>query len=152
MRAAVSTMFVAGSIALTIGLPAVAVGGCGGEASSTSGDRRPLVTFGRTGGNQGRVYGLVVERGGGAMLTQYPQKIKRFAVGGDARDELRADLEGLDFNTLRRSYAPGTPTVSGYRYSVTYANVTVQAAEAAQIPTRLKSLIDLLNGLVDGEK
>jgi hypothetical protein len=152
MRAHVRTLFAAGLCLLAATPCAVAVSGCGGdESSSTGGDRRPLVTFGRSGGTDGRVYGLVVERGGGATLTQYPQGEKRFTVDTDKRDGLREGLEGLDFKSLQPTYLPSTTTPNGFRYSVTYDGRTVEAAEHAQIPDKLKSVIDLLNELVDGE-
>jgi hypothetical protein len=132
-------------------LAAGALAGCGSGSSATTGDTRPLVTFGRTGGTDGRVYGLVIERGGGATLTQYPQKIRRFEVDGDKRDELRDELGGLDFGRLQPSYLPSAPTAEGYRYSVTYANTTVQASERADMPDKLRSVIELLNGLLDAE-
>lgn len=100
------------------------------------------------------MYGLVVERGGGAYLTQYPDnsgKGKRFEVDGGKRDDLRSALEDLDIKGLAPNYEPNPPTAEGHRYSVTYQGTTVQAAEKADIPEDLKSVIEMLDGLVDDE-
>ncbi|MDX6689614.1 MAG: hypothetical protein QOG15_1071 [Solirubrobacteraceae bacterium] len=130
----------------------LAAAGCGGDSSASSGDTRPLVTFGRTGGNENKVYGLVVERGGGATLTQYPEQVKRFDVGSDKRDDLQSALNDLDIKSLKPTYQPDTPTAMGHRYSVTYQGTTVQAVENADMPGQLKSVIDKLGNLVDDEK
>jgi hypothetical protein len=135
-----------------VALAVLGAAGCGGDSSESSGDTRPLVTFGRTGGNDNKVYGLVVERGGGATLTQYPENVKRFDVGGDKRDDLQSALEDLDIKSLKPSYQPDTPTAEGHRYSVTYQGTTVQAAEKADLPDQLHSVIDKLDNLVDDEK
>lgn len=131
-------------------LAAAAGAGCGGS-DEASGDTRPLVTFGRTGGNENKVYGLVVERGGGAFLTEYPEKNRRFEIGGDARSDLRSALDELDIKGLQPSYEPSPPTAEGHRYSVTYQGTTVQAAEKADIPGKLKSVIEMLDDLVNDE-
>ena len=125
--------------------------GCGGS-DEASGDTRPLVTFGRTGGEDATtVYGLVVERGGGATLTQFPEKVKRFEVDGDKRSDLRSALEDLDITDLKPSYEPDSPTAEGHRYSVTYQDRTVQASEQADVPEKLKTVIEMLDGLIDDE-
>jgi len=125
--------------------------GCGGS-DEASGDTRPLVTFGRTGGEDATtVYGLVVERGGGATLTQFPEKVKRFEVDGDKRSDLRSALEDLDITDLEPSYEPDSPTAEGHRYSVTYQDRTVQASEQADVPEKLKTVIEMLDGLIDDE-
>jgi len=125
--------------------------GCGGS-DEASGDTRPLVTFGRTGGEDATtVYGLVVERGGGATLTQFPEKVKRFEVDGDKRSDLRSALEDLDITDLKPSYEPDSPTAEGHRYSVTYQDRTVQASEQADAPEKLKTVIEMLDGLIDDE-
>jgi hypothetical protein len=141
------------TLALILAALAVLGAGCGdGSSSESSGDTRPLVTFGRTGGNDNRVYGLVVERGGGATLTQYPEQVKRFDVSGDDRDDLQSALDDLDMHNLKPNYLPSTPTAEGHRYSVTYQGMTVQAAEKADVPDQLQSVIDKLDNLVDDEK
>jgi hypothetical protein len=132
-------------------LAAVSGAGCGGSEEA-SGDTRPLVTFGRTGGTGAtKVYGLVIERGGGAFLTQYPEKVKRFEISGDTRSNLRSALEDLDIKGLQTNYEPRTPTAEGHRYSVTYQGTTVTAAERADVPDKLKSVIKMLDQLVDDE-
>jgi len=137
-------------IALVAALAAVVGAGCG-SSDEASGDTRPLVTFGRTGGNEGKVYGLVVERGGGAILSQYPENVKRFDLSGDKRDDLRSALDDLDIKSLSPSYVPSSPTAQGHRYSVTYQGTTVQAAEKADLPGKLKSVIELLDSLINDE-
>jgi hypothetical protein len=52
---------------------------------------------------------------------------------------------------LEPSYEPDPPTAEGHRYSVTYQGTTVQAAEKADIPEKLKSVIEMLDDLVDDE-
>jgi hypothetical protein len=138
------------SVAVLAAIGTLAGAGCG-ESDEASGDTRPLVTFGRTGGSEGKVYALVVERGGGAFLTQYPEKVKRFEVDGDKRADLRSALDELDIKGLDPSYEPDLPTAQGHRYSVTYQGTTVQAAEKADVPDKLKSVINMLDGLVDDE-
>ncbi|MDQ3676448.1 MAG: hypothetical protein M3401_06535 [Actinomycetota bacterium] len=137
-------------VAVAAAVAGVSGAGCG-ESDEASGDTRPLVTFGRTGGTEGKVYGLVVERGGGAFLTQYPEKVKRFEVDGGKRSDLRSALEDLDVKGLQPNYEPSPPTAEGHRYSVTYQGTTVQAAEKADVPKKLKSVIKMLDGLVDDE-
>lgn len=137
--------------ALLASLSVVPGAGCGGS-DAASGDRRPLVTFGRTGGEDvTKVYGLVVERGGGATLTQFPEKVKRFEVDGDKRSDLRSALDDLDIKGLKPSYEPDQPTAEGHRYSVTYQERTVQASEKADVPERLKNVIEMLDGLINDE-
>lgn len=142
------------AIAVLLSAFVVASGvGCGDGSDEASGDTRPLVTFGRTGGSEStQVYGLVVERGGGATLTQYPEKFKRFELDGGTRDELRSALEDLDMERLDANYEPNPPSAEGHRYSVTYRGTTVQAAEKADVPKKLKSVIKLLDELIDDER
>jgi len=126
----------------------VAIAGCGSD-EETSSDMRALVTFAKSGGSAGKAYGLTVDRGGGAQFTTYPAKIKKFKIGGDKRDELIDLLDG--FAGLNSSYEPDTPVADAFRYSVTYEGKTVQASDNAKLPDKLRSLIDLLDGIVDDE-
>lgn len=125
-----------------------AIAGCGSD-DETSSDTRALVTFAKSGGIAGKAYALTVDRGGGAQLTTYPSKIKKFKIGGDKRDELIDLLDG--FAGLNSSYEPDTPVADAFRYSVTYEGKTVQASDNAKLPDKLRSLIDLLDGIVDDE-
>ena len=127
---------------------AVAFAGCGSDDSKSS-DTRALVTFAKSGGDGGKAYALTVDRGGGAQLTRYPSKIKRFKIDGDKRDELVELLDG--FQRLQSSFEPVTPVADAFRYSVTYEGKTVQAADNAKLPDKLRSLIDQLDGIVDDE-
>jgi len=127
---------------------AVAFAGCGSDDSKSS-DTRALVTFAKSGGDGGKAYALTVDRGGGAQLTRYPSNIKKFKIDGDKRDELVGLLDG--FAGLQSSFEPGTPVADAFRYSVTYDGKTVQAADNAKLPDKLRSLIDLLDGIVDDE-
>ena len=127
---------------------AVAFAGCGSDDSKSS-DTRALVTFAKSGGIGGKAYGLTVDRGGGAQLTRYPSKIKKFTVDGDKRDELVDLLDGFD--GLKSSYEPQTPVADAFRYSITSEGKAVQAADNAKLPDELRSLIDLLDGIVDDE-
>lgn len=129
-------------------LVAVAFAGCGSDDSKSS-DMRALVTFAKSGGDGGKAYALTVDRGGGAQLTRYPSKIKKFKIDGDKRDELVGLLDG--FERLQSSYEPGTPVADAFRYSITYEGKTVQAADNAKLPGELRSLIDLLDGIVKDE-
>jgi hypothetical protein len=129
-------------------LLAVAFAGCGSDDGKSS-DTRALVTFAKSGGIGGKAYALTVDRGGGAQLTRYPSKIKKFKIDGDKRDELVGLLDGFD--RLQSSYEPGTPVADAFRYSITYGGKTVQAADNAKLPGKLRSLIDLLDGVVDDE-
>ncbi len=138
-------------VATAAALLAAAGAGCGGESEQASGDTRPLVTFGRTGGNENKVYGLVVERGGHATLTQYPERLKKFEVSKGKRDDLGNALDELNIEDLQPSYVPDSPTAEGHRYSVTFQGTTVQAAEKAELPDQLRSVINLLDDLVDDE-
>jgi len=124
------------------------VAGCGSDDEKSS-DTRALVTFAKSGGIAGKAYGLTVDRGGGAQLTTYPTKIKKFKIGGDKRDELIGLLDG--FEGLQSSYEPDTPVADAFRYSVTYEGKTVQASDNAKLPDKLKSLIDVLDGIVADE-
>jgi len=126
----------------------VAIAGCGSDDKASS-NTRALVTFAKSGGIAGKAYALTVDRGGGAQLTTYPSKIKRFTIGGDKRDELIGLLGG--FAGLQSSYEPGTPVADAFRYSVTYERKNVQASDNAKLPDKLRSLIDLLDGIVDDE-
>lgn len=128
-------------------LLAVAFAGCGGDDSKSS-DMRALVTFAKS-GTGGKAYALTVDRGGGAQLTTYPSKIKKFKIDGDKRDELVGLLDG--FNSLRSTYEPTTPDANAFRYSVTYEGKSVQAADNAKLPDKLRSVIDLLDDIVDDE-
>jgi hypothetical protein len=125
-----------------------AIAGCGSD-DETSSDTRALVTFAKSGGIAGKAYALTVDRGGGAQLTTYPSKIKKFKIGGDERDELSGVLDG--FADLESSYEPDTPVADAFRYSVTYEGKTLQASDNAKLPDKLRSLIDLLDGIVDDE-
>jgi len=125
-----------------------AIAGCGSD-DETSSDTRALVTFAKSGGIAGKAYALTVDRGGGAQLTTYPSKIKKFKIGGDERDELSGVLDG--FADLESSYEPDTPVADAFRYSVTYEGKTLQASDSAKLPDKLRSLIDLLDGIVDDE-
>ena len=125
-----------------------AIAGCGSD-DETSSDTRALVTFAKSGGIAGKAYALTVDRGGGAQLTTYPSKIKKFKIGGDERDELSGVLDG--FADLESSYEPDTPVADAFRYSVTYEGRTLQASDNAKLPDKLRSLIDLLDGIVDDE-
>jgi len=127
---------------------ALMVAGCGSEDKASS-DTRALVTFAKSGGVDGKAYGLTVDRGGGAQLTTYPSKIKKFSVDGDKRDKLSGLLD--DTKGLDASYDAATPVADAFRYSITYEGKTVQASDNAKLPDSLRSLIDLLEGLVDDE-
>ncbi len=135
---------------LLVALLALLAVGCGDDSESANGDRRPLVTFGRT-SDDGRTFGLVVERGGGATLTRYPDENKTFTVDGDKRSDLQSALEKLDVQSLESGYEPSPPTAEGSRYSVTYEGTTITAAEKADMPDSLRSVIEMLNGLLDDE-
>lgn len=124
------------------------VAGCGSDDKKSS-DTRALVTFAKSGGVGGKAYGLTVDRGGGAQLTTYPSKIKRFNIGDDKRDELTGLLD--DAKGLDASYDAATPVADAFRYSLTYDGKTVQASDNAKLPESLRSLIDLLDGLVDDQ-
>lgn len=124
-----------------------AIGGCG--ANEKSNDTRPLVTFAKSGGPGGKAYSLVIDRGGGATLTTYPPNVKRFVLDGDKRDDLVSSLDAI--KNLRPSYEPDTPSADDLRYSVTYQGMNVQASGRARLPGSLRSLIDLLNGVVGDE-
>lgn len=127
---------------------AVAFAGCGSDDSKSS-DTRALVTFAKSGGDGGKAYALTVDHGGGAQLTRYPSKIKKFKIDGDKRDELVGLLDG--FQRLQSSFEPATPVANAFRYSITYEGKTVQAADNAKLPDNLRSLIDQLDGIVDDE-
>lgn len=126
---------------------APAVSGCGSE--ETSDDPRPLVTFAKSGGASGKAYSLVVDRGGGATLTTYPPKTKRFVIDGGKRDDLVGLLDGI--GDLQSSYESARPSAEQFRYSLTYQAKTVQATEGAELPDVLRSVIDLLDGIVSDE-
>jgi len=136
-------------VALVAALAAVSIGACGGD--DKAGDNTtPLVTFGRT-ADDGKTYGLVIEQGRGATVTEFPAKQKRFTVGGEEHSSLRDALVDLNIGALKHDYQPSPPTADGNRYSVTYQRTTVQAAEKATIPEPLNSVIDKLNDILDGQ-
>lgn len=123
-----------------------ALAGCGDETSS---DTRPLVTFAKSGGVGGKAYSLVVDRGGGATLTTYPSKVKKFNIGSDKRDELVGLLDGI--KGVDSSYQPDRPSADDFRFSVTYQAKTVEAADSSKMPDDLRSVIDLLDDVVKDE-
>lgn len=135
---------VAAVLALTL-----LIAGCGGGDEETSSDTRALVTFGKSGGVAGKAYSLTVDRGGGAQLTTFPTKIKKFNIGGDKRDELTRLLDGV--KDLDSSYEPKTPVADAFRYSIGYESKTISASDNADLPANLRSLITLLDGIVEGE-
>jgi len=136
-------------VALVAALGAVSIGACGDDDEGT-GTTRPLVTFGRT-ADDGKTYGLVVEQGRGATVTQYPAKPKRFTVDEGELSSLRDALVDLNIRALKHDYQPSQPTAVGDRYSLTYQGTTVQAAERAQLPEKLESVIDKLDEILDGQ-
>lgn len=129
-------------------LLAVAYAGCGSDEQASK-DTRALVTFAKSGGVAGKAYGLTVDRGGGGQLTTYPSKVKKFNVGADKRDQLIGLLDGFD--GLESSYETRTPVADAFRYSVTYEGKTVQASDNAELPEKLRSLVDLLDDIVKTE-
>lgn len=144
MRRAASISLVTASVLLAT---VCAIAACGSPAKSS--DTRPLVTFAKSGGIAGKASSLVIDRGGGSTLTTYPPKTKTFVLDGDKRDELVRSLNAI--KGLRPSYEPARPTADDFRYSVTYQGRNVQASGSAQLPGSLRSLIDLLDGIVKDE-
>jgi len=144
MRSPLSTWLalIAALAALTF-----ALAGCGADEKSS--DTRALVTFAKSGGVAGKLSSLVVDRGGGASLTSYPAKAKTFNIGGGKRDELGRALEG--FAQLESSYELKAPVADAFHYTITFEGKTVQASDGAEMPAKLKSLIGLLDGIVNDE-
>jgi len=135
---------IAAVIALTLVIAA-----CGGDDDEASSDTRALVTFAKSGGVASKVYSLTVDRGGGAQLTTYPSKIKKFNIGADKRDELTGLLAGG--KDLDSNYESKTPVADASRYSITYESKTISASDSAELPDKLRSLINLLDGIVENE-
>ena len=129
-------------------LAAFAVAGCGSDDEASK-DTRALVTFAKSGGVGGKTYGLTVDRGGGGQLTTYPSKVKKFNIGSAKRDKLIALLDGFD--GLEPSYETRTPVADAFRYTVTYEGKSVQASDNAELPEKLRSLVDLLDGIINDE-
>jgi len=126
-----------------------AVAGCGSDDTKSS-DTRALVTFAKSGGIGGKAYSLVIDRGGGGTLTTYPSKTKKFNIGGDKRDKLVGLLDAI--KDVGPRYDPSTPSADDFRYSITYQEKTVQASDSAKLPDSLRSLINLLNGIIGDER
>ena len=113
-------------------------------APSAQAQRRPLVTFTRTGGFIGATDQLAVSLGGRVTSSRgaYQLSAARLAV-------LRRSLIVARFPTLRSKYVATVPIADGYTYGVRYAGRSVLVEEGAETPARLSKVVRFLEQLLN---
>ena len=105
-----------------------------------------LIEYHRSGGITGREEQLVVQ-GDGAVRLSRRGVVSDFQVGADTLAQLRSQLQGIDFASLRAEYLPARPGADLFEYILVYQGDRVRTMDTA-IPPELQPLINLLNGIL----
>ena len=112
---------------------------CAAAAGRVEAQQGPLVVYTRTGGFIGVQDSMKISRDGRVSSTN-----GRFRLSAKRMAALRVRLAAARFPRLQREYEADYPVADGFLYGVTYGGRRVLVNEEAEVPLRLRRVLDLL--------